>query len=179
MNTYRTRGRQPEDGSGIGTDFKTAASQPGQWKIYGYMQGETILKETNTVSLSPDKTDQWGIPLIVTNVGYDENDEKMIRDFLTETSNMLATAGFKNIEAHDNKQAPGLDIHEMGGARMGKDPKSSVLNEWNQVHACKNVFVTDGACMTSTGNQSPSILYMALTARAANHAVEEMKKGNL
>lgn len=179
MSAYRTRGSQPEDGSGIGADFKTAASQPGQWKIYGYMQGETILKETNTVSLSPDKTDQWGIPLIVTNVGYDENDEKMIRDFLTETSNMLATAGFKNIEAHDNKQAPGLDIHEMGGARMGKDPKSSVLNEWNQVHACKNVFVTDGACMTSTGNQSPSILYMALTARAANHAVEEMKKGNL
>jgi choline dehydrogenase-like flavoprotein len=179
MSAYRTRGSQPEDGSGIGADFKTAASQPGQWKIYGYMQGETILKETNTVSLSPDKTDQWGIPLIVTNVGYDENDEKMIRDFLTETSNMLATAGFKNIEAHDNKQAPGLDIHEMGGARMGKDPKSSVLNEWNQIHACKNVFVTDGACMTSTGNQSPSILYMALTARAANHAVEEMKKGNL
>lgn len=143
------------------------------------MQGETILKETNTVSLHPDKTDQWGIPLIVTNVGYDDNDEKMIRDFLTQTSDMLAAAVFRNIKAHDNKQAPGLDIHEMGGARMGKDSRTSVLNEWNQVHACKNVFVTDGACMTSTGNQSPSILYMALTARAANHAVSEMKKGNL
>lgn len=179
MSAYRSRGRQQEDGSGIGEAFKSAASQPGQWKIYGYMQGETILKETNTVTLSPDKTDQWGIPQIVTNVGYDDNDEKMIHDFLTQTSNMLAEAGFRNIEAHDNKQAPGLDIHEMGGARMGKDPRTSVLNEWNQVHACRNVFVTDGACMTSTGNQSPSILYMALTARAANHAVQEMRKGNL
>ena len=92
---------------------------------------------------------------------------------------MLAVAGAKDIHQRDTKQAPGLDIHEMGGCRMGKDPKTSLLNEWNQLHHCKNVFVTDGACMTTTGNQSPSVLYMALTARAANHAVEEMKKGNL
>jgi len=92
---------------------------------------------------------------------------------------MLEKAGCKNVQTHENKQAPGLDIHEMGGCRMGKDPKTSLLNEWNQLHLCKNVFVTDGACMTSTGNQSPSILYMALTARAANYAVGEIKKGNL
>jgi len=112
-------------------------------------------------------------------VENDENDEKMIKDFLTESAAMLDKAGCKNINQYDNHQAPGLDIHEMGGCRMGNDPKYSLLNKWNQLHHCQNVFVTDGACMTSTGNQSPSILYMALTARAANHAIEEMKKGNL
>ena len=144
-----------------------------------YMQGETIMKETNHVRLSPDKKDQWGIPLLIMSVGYDDNDEKMINDFLTQSAEMLDKAGCKNIQQHDNHQAPGLDIHEMGVCRMGKDPKLSLLNNWNQMHHCTNVFVTDGACMASTGNQSPSILYMALTARAVTHAVEEMKKGNL
>jgi choline dehydrogenase-like flavoprotein len=120
-----------------------------------------------------------GIPLLVTSVGYDDNDEKMIKDFLEQSTLMLESAGCKNIKGDDNKQPPGLDIHEMGGCRMGKDPNTSLLNKWNQLHHCKNVFVTDGACMTSTGNQSPSILYMALTARAANFAVAEMKKGSL
>jgi choline dehydrogenase-like flavoprotein len=92
---------------------------------------------------------------------------------------MLDKAGCKNIRQHDSKQAPGLDIHEMGGCRMGKDPKTSLLNKWNQFHNCSNVFVTDGACMTSTSTQNPSLTFMALTARAANHAVEELKKGNL
>ena len=103
----------------------------------------------------------------------------MIRDFLEQSTEMLTAAGCKEIVTRDSHQAPGLDIHEMGGCRMGKDPGNSMLNEWNQIHASKNVFVTDGACMTSTGNQSPSILYMALTARAANHAVDEINKGNL
>jgi choline dehydrogenase-like flavoprotein len=92
---------------------------------------------------------------------------------------MLEAAGVKNISTNDNKQAPGLDIHEMGGVRMGNNPATSMLNAFNQLHHCKNVFVTDGACMTSTGSQSPSILYMAFTARAVAHAVEEMKRGNL
>jgi choline dehydrogenase-like flavoprotein len=112
-------------------------------------------------------------------VDYDDNDEKMIKDFLTQSSEMLDKAGCKNINQYDNKQPPGLDIHEMGGCRMGKDEKTSLLNSHNQLHHCKNVFVTDGACMASTGNQSPSLLYMALTARAANYAIDEMKKGNL
>jgi choline dehydrogenase-like flavoprotein len=154
-------------------------SEAGQWKTYMYMQGETIPKESNHVRLSKDGKDQWGIPLLVTSVGYDDNDERMIKDFLEQSTLMLESAGCKSIEANDNKQPPGLDIHEMGGCRMGKDPGTSLLNKWNQLHHCKNVFVTDGACMTSTGNQSPSILYMALTARAANFAVAEMKKGNL
>jgi choline dehydrogenase-like flavoprotein len=92
---------------------------------------------------------------------------------------MFSKAGFTNVETVDTHKAPGLDIHEMGGVRMGNDPKTSLLNKWNQLHLCNNVYVTDGACMTSTGNQSPSILYMAFAARAANHAAEEMKKGNI
>jgi choline dehydrogenase-like flavoprotein len=112
-------------------------------------------------------------------VDYDENDEKSLKDFLNEGSEMLSKAGCKNISTNDSKQAPGLDIHEVGGVRMGKDPKTSLLNKWNQMHQCPNVFVTDGACMVSTGTQNPSITFMALTARAANHAVEELKKGNL
>ena len=163
----------------IGADYKKALSEPGPWWMYIYMQGETIPKETNTVSLHPTEKDQWGIPLLVTKVDYDDNDERLLKDFLTQSAEMLDAIGVKNITQHDNHWAPGRDIHEMGGCRMGKDPKTSLLNGHNQLHNCKNVFVTDGACMTSTGNQSPSILYMALTARAANYAVAEMKKGNL
>ncbi|MBI2729360.1 MAG: GMC family oxidoreductase [Sphingobacteriales bacterium] len=163
----------------VGAEFKEALSEAGPWAAYMYMQGETIAKETNHVRLSTDKKDQWGIPLLITSVGYDENDDKMVKDFLEQGQAMLEAAGVKNISTYDSHQAPGLDIHEMGGVRMGKDPKNSILNEFNQLHHCKNVFVTDGACMTSTGSQSPSILYMAFTARAVNHAVEEMKKRNL
>ena len=163
----------------IGATYKDAMSEPGRWSVYMYMQGETIAKETNHVRLSADKKDQWGIPLLVTSVGYDENDDKMVKDFLEQGKAMLEAGGVKDVSTYDNKQPPGLDIHEMGGVRMGSDPKTSMLNEFNQLHHCKNVFVTDGACMTSTGSQSPSILYMAFTARAVDHAVEEMKKGNL
>jgi choline dehydrogenase-like flavoprotein len=163
----------------VGPAYKQALTEPGGWGMYMYMQGETIPKETNTVSLSPTEKDQWGIPLLVTKVDYDDNDEKLLKDFLTQGAEMLDKIGVQHITQHDNHWAPGRDIHEMGGCRMGKDEKTSLLNGHNQLHGCKNVFVTDGACMTSTGNQSPSILYMALTARAANFAVSEMKKGNL
>lgn len=163
----------------IGGAYKDALSEPGGWGVYMYMQGETIPKESNHVRLSPDKKDQWGIPLLVTSVDYDDNDDRMVKDFLQQSVEMLEKAGVKNISQNDNHQPPGLDIHEMGGCRMGNDPKTSMLNQWNQLHHCSNVLVTDGACMTSTGNQSPSILYMAMTARAVNHAVQEMKNGNL
>jgi choline dehydrogenase-like flavoprotein len=179
MGAYRARANGDLLTDSIGAAYKDALSEPGGWRTYMYMQGETIPKETNHVRLSPDKKDQWGIPLLITSVDYDGNDEKMIKDFLTQSAEMMDKAGCKNIEQHDNHQAPGLDIHEMGGCRMGKDARTSLLNEWNQLHHCRNVFVTDGAAMTSTGNQSPSLLYMALTARAATHAVSEMKKGNL
>ncbi len=164
---------------GIGADFKEAMTEPGPWRAGMYMQGETIPKATNHVRLSTDKKDAWGIPQLITSVGYDDNDEKMVKDFLTQSAEMLRIAGVENIVQTDTKQAPGLDIHEMGGCRMGHDPQTSMLNKHNQLHLCKNVFVTDGACMTSTGNQSPSILYMAFSARAANFAADELKKGNL
>lgn len=176
---YRERGdgnRCPEQ---IGAAYKEAMTEAGPWHVYAYLQGETIPKEINHVRLSKDKKDQWGIPLLVTSVGYDDNDERLLKDFFIQTEEMLAKAGVKNITHSDSKQAPGLDIHEMGGCRMGNDAATSMLDKWNALHHCKNVFVTDGACMTSTGNQSPSILYMTLTARAVNHAVEELKKGNL
>ncbi len=176
---YRERGSAEKLESACGADIKKTMAEPGPWRMYMYMQGETIPKINNHVRLSTEKQDPWGIPQLITSVDYDDNDEKMIGDFLKESEEMLTLAGAKNIETYDTRQAPGLDIHEMGGCRMGHDPRTSLLNEWNQFHHCKNVFVTDGACMTSTGNQSPSILYMALTARAANYAVEEMKKGNL
>jgi len=179
MGAWRERGAGSQSPEQIGASYKDAMSEAGGWHMYMYMQGETVPKETNYVSLSKDKTDQWGMPLLVTNVGYDDNDEKLLKDFLTQSSEMFDNIGIKNINQYDNHWAPGRDIHEMGGCRMGKDPKTSLLNKWNQMHNCPNVFVTDGACMTSTANQSPSIFYMALTARAANHAVEELKKGNL
>jgi choline dehydrogenase-like flavoprotein len=164
---------------GMGAEWKDALSQPGPWNTYMMMQGETIPKYENHVRLSTDQTDAWGIPQLITSIGYDDNDEKLLKDFLQQGEEMLTVAGFKNIRPNDSGQAPGLDIHEMGGVRMGKDPKTSLLNEWNQLHACKNVFVTDGASMTSTGTQNPSLTFMALTARAANYAVEQMKKKNL
>lgn len=163
----------------FGADFKEQNSVPGPWHVFMMMQGETIPKESNFVSLSPTEKDAWGIPLLQVNVDYDDNDEKILKDFFEQGSEMLSKAGCKDIRTSDSKQAPGLDIHEMGGVRMGMDPESSLLNGWNQMHACKNVFVTDGACMTSTGTQNPSITYMALTARAADYAVKQLKAGNI
>ncbi|MFX1703912.1 GMC family oxidoreductase [Chitinophaga sp. CC14] len=176
---YREKLNDKNIPKALGAAFKDAISKPGKWGAYMYMQGETIPKESNHVRLSKDKKDEWGIPLLITSVDYDDNDDKMVKDFIEQGRAMLEAAGAKNIVVNENRQPPGLDIHEMGGVRMGKDPANSLLNEWNQLHHCKNVFVTDGACMTSTGNQSPSILYMSLTARAANYAVEQLKKGAL
>ncbi len=151
----------------------------GTWTIGSQFMGETIPKETNYLALDKVKKDEWGIPLISMSIAYDDNDEKMIKDFMEQYTEMYEKAGFTDIKTTDSKQAPGLDIHEMGGVRMGKDPTTSLLNSWNQMHACPNVIVSDGACMTSTSTQNPSLTYMALAARAANHAVELLKKGNV
>ncbi|MEO5562470.1 MAG: GMC family oxidoreductase [Chitinophagaceae bacterium] len=167
---------------GFGEELKnnlTKKPEIGPWHISSQMMGETIPKETNYVTLDKEKVDDWGIPLLRIHADFDDNDEKMIKDFFEQMTDMYTKAGFTNIKTSDSHQAPGLDIHEMGGARMGHDPKTSLLNKWNQLHACTNVFVTDGACMTSTSTQNPSLTYMALTARAAHYAMEELKKGNL
>lgn len=170
--------RNPE-GEQIGGDYKDQLAEPGAWGIYMMIQGETIPKYENHVRLSETERDEWGVPLLVTSVGYDDNDEKMLNDYFEQGRKMLEAAGCTDIVQQDSGQNPGLDIHIMGGARMGNDPKTSLLNKHNQLHACKNVFVTDGACMASTGVQNPSLTFMALTARAANFAVEEMKAGRL
>jgi len=144
----------------------------GPWAVRAHMMGETIPKETNFISLEPDQKDQWGIPLLNIKVDYDKNDQKMMDHFHKEFTDLFEKAGFKDIKTVDDKRLPGNDIHEMGGVRMGRDPMTSLLNKWNQMHLCKNVYVTDGACMTSTATQNPSLTYMAIAARAANYAAE-------
>jgi choline dehydrogenase-like flavoprotein len=163
---------QNNDGVGLELRENLGKRKVGMWRVGSHMMGETIPKETNYVKLDESKKDAWGMPQIVISVDYDDNDEKMTRDYIEQFTEMFEKAGFTNIKANDSKQAPGLDIHEMGGVRMGKDPKTSLLNEWNQLHSCKNVFVTDGACMTSTSTQNPSLTYMAFTARAVDYAVK-------
>ncbi len=169
------------DTSGIGEELKNSLAQKkyGNWRVSSHMMGETIPKETNTVSLNNSKKDDWGVPLLSINISYDDNDAKMKQDFFEQFTEMYTKAGFTNIKTTDSKQAPGLDIHEMGGVRMGLDPKTSMLNKWNQLHACKNVFVTDGACMTSTSTQNPSLTYMAFAARSADFAVKALKRGEI
>jgi choline dehydrogenase-like flavoprotein len=166
---------------GVGSSLKEnlANKELGPWHVGSHMMGETIPKESNFVSLDDKQKDAWGVPLLKMNVDYDDNDEKMKKDYIEQLTEMFTSAGFINIKAGTDKRAPGLDIHEMGGARMGNDPKTSILNKWNQVHSVKNVFVTDGASMTSTSCQNPSLTYMAFTARAADYAMSEMKKGNI
>lgn len=178
-SAYRAGWGHPVPGHPVGDVFKTGTAEPGGWQVSMMMQGETIPKKENHVRLSPDQKDEWDMPLLVVSVGYDDNDEKSVKDFLVQGAEMLEKAGCKNISTRDSHQSPGLDIHEVGGVRMGKDPKTSLLNRWNQLHTCPNVFVTDGACMTSTSTQNPSLTFMALTARAAHHAVEELRKRNL
>ncbi len=174
----RAGGGQYSESPQIGGKYKDNLAEAGDWSIYMMMQGETIPKEINRVYLSKDDKDEWGMPLLTVDVGYDDNDVKLMNDFLYQGTEMLQKAGCENISTNDSGQAPGLDIHEVGGVRMGKDSKTSLLNKWNQLHACPNVFVTDGACMTSTGTQNPSLTFMALTARAANYAVQQFKRGS-
>ncbi|TPG61780.1 GMC oxidoreductase [Hymenobacter nivis] len=165
----------------IGNGFKDSILHPnfGPWTVGSHMMGETIPKETNHVRLDGARKDEWGMPLLNISVAYDDNDAKMKQDYFDQLSEMFTQAGFTNIKTEDSGQAPGLDIHEMGGVRMGRDPKTSLLNEWNQLHACPNVFVTDGACMTSTSTQNPSLTYMALTARAVDYAVKAARGGGV
>ena len=164
---------------GYGAAWKDQLQSPGPWQVYMMMQGETVPQYENHVRLSDTVTDAWGIPQLITSVDYTDNDEQVLQDFLVQGAEMLEKSGGKDIRTIDSKQSPGLDIHEMGGVRMGHDPNTSLLNRWNQLHHCPNVFVTDGACMTSVGNQNPSLTFMALTARAVDHATREMNARNL
>ena len=169
------------DTTPIGDQLRENILHPplGNWHLSSWMMGETVPIESNHVRLHKELKDKYGIPQLIISCDWTENDDKMVEDYVQQSKEMFEKAGFTNIDAVDQKTPPGSDIHEMGGVRMGLDPKTSMLNGWNQIHACKNVLVTDGACMTSTGTQNPTLTYMAITARAANHAIEEMKKHNL
>ena len=162
-----------------GKELKEAILKPGGWTMGLTGFGETLPYHENRMYLDYDKKDKWGLPTVTFDAEFKENELKMREDMIAQAMQMLEKAGFKDIEPMDSIGAPGLGIHEMGTARMGRDPKTSVLNKYNQVHSVKNVFVTDGAAMTSAGCQNPSLTYMALTARAAEHAANEFKKGNL
>lgn len=163
----------------IGADLKQAIAKPGKWVIGMTAFGEILPYHENHVTLNKDKKDKFGLPTLTFDAEIKENEYKMRKDMANDAAEMLSAAGFKNVATFDNNYGIGLGIHEMGTARMGRDPKTSVLNKWNQVHACKNVFVTDGSAMTSAACQNPSLTYMALTARAVDYAVKEMKKQNI
>lgn len=163
----------------LGADFKDTLCEPGDWTIGMTAFGEMLPYHDNTISLDKDKKDKWGLPVLKMDVEIKENERKMRKDMMEDAREMLEAAGVKDVKMNDSGYAPGMGIHEMGTARMGRDPKTSVLNGNNQVWDAPNVFVTDGACMTSASCVNPSLTYMALTARAADFAVKELKKGNL
>jgi len=141
--------------------------------------GETLPYYDNRVVLDSDQKDKWGIPLVKIHYQYHENEETMRKDIQASIQEMLTVTGFTNISTYSRLHPGGSAVHEMGTVRMGRDPKTSVLNGYNQMHEVKNVFVTDGSCMTSSGTANPSLTYMALTARACDYAVSELKKGNI
>ncbi|MCL6524422.1 MAG: GMC family oxidoreductase [Thermoflavifilum sp.] len=164
---------------GFGAEFKEEISRPGQWVMGLGGFGETLPYYENKVTLDYSKKDKWGLPVLNIDCEFRENEKKMREDMMNDAAEMLEAAGCKNVKTFDAGSWPGMAIHEMGTARMGRDPKTSVLNAYNQMHDVKNVFITDGACMTSSACQNPSLTYMALTARAADYAVKELKKGNI
>ena len=163
----------------IGGEFKDALAEPGPWSIGFTAFGETLPYHENKVTLDKNKKDKWGLPVLAIDCEIKENEHKMRIDMIENGKEMLEIAGVKDVKGFDNGYSMGMGIHEMGTARMGKDAKTSVLNEWNQVWDATNVYVTDGSCMTSAACVNPSLTYMALTARAADHAVSEMKKRNV
>lgn len=163
----------------VGSPLKKDLTQLGPWKFSLRGMGECLPYHDNMISLSKTEKDEWGIPQLVIDAEYKQNEKNMVKDMISSGVEMLEKLNFKNIEGVEDTRNIGLNIHEMGTARMGKDPKTSVLNGYNQVWGAENVFVTDGACMTSSACQNPSITYMAITARAADYAVNELKKMNL
>ncbi|WP_231459347.1 GMC oxidoreductase [Pedobacter sp. Leaf132] len=169
--------RQYEEGFGL--DFKAKLTQPGTWTIWMAGWGECLPYYDNQISLENEKKDKWGLPLVKINFSFKENEMKMMNDIQETSAEMLRNAGFSNVSSFNYHKPGGSTVHEMGTARMGHDPASSVLNSFNQIHSVKNVFVTDGSCMTSSACQNPSLTYMALTARACDFAAKEIASGNL
>ena len=164
---------------GIGGKFKDNAAEPGQWSIGGTAFGEMLPNHANMVTLDETKKDKWGLPVLKIDCATGENERLMRVDMANDMAETLTAAGIKDVKTYDEPCFPGMGIHEMGTARMGRDPKTSVLNKHNQVWDAPNVFVTDGSCMVSTACQNPSLSYMAFSARAADYAVSELNRRNL
>ncbi len=165
--------------SGIGTQLKKDLKRPGLWKISLGCRGETLPYYHNKISLDPIRKDAWGLPLVKIDFTYGENEQAMMKHMTKTSEEILKRAGFKKVVSYRSPPAPGSAVHEMGTARMGHNPKTSVLNKFNQMHDVDNVFITDGSCMTSSGCQNPSLTYMALTVRACRYAIEQIKLGRL
>jgi len=157
-----------------GEQLKQELIKPGPWRMGLTAFGEMLPYHDNKITLDYNKLDEWGLPTIVFDVEYKDNEWEMRKDMQAQAIEMLTTAGFKEVRGYDQGSYPGLGIHEMGTARMGRDPRTSVLNAHNQIHAVPNIYVTDGSCMTSAACQNPSLTYMALTARAVNHAAGQL-----
>jgi choline dehydrogenase-like flavoprotein len=166
-------------GLGVGAELKENLKEPGKWQIGVNGFGEILPHHDNRAYLNHKVTDKWGLPVLEINAKIRDNEKEMRKAMKTEAAEMFERIGLKNIYEYESAYEMGQGIHEMGAARMGRDPKSSVLNGHNQVWDAPNVFVTDGACMTSSSCVNPSLTYMALTARAADYAVRELKRGNL
>jgi choline dehydrogenase-like flavoprotein len=165
--------------SGFGAAFKTSISAPGPWLMTIGGFGECLPYHENYVEINKDKLDAWGIPTLRISCEWKENEKAMSKDIANQAAEMLSAAGARDISISNEMSSPGLGIHEMGTARMGRDPKTSVLNAHNQAHDAKNLFITDGGCMTSASCVNPSLTYMALTARACDYAVTALKKGEV
>jgi choline dehydrogenase-like flavoprotein len=178
-NASRSRWDRAVAELNIGADLKEALSEPGNWTIGLGGFGEILPYHENKVTLDKTKKDKWGLNVLAIDCELKENELKMRKDMINDAVEMLEAVGIKNVKGRDGDGTPGRGIHEMGTARMGNDQKTSVLNKWNQVWDCMNVFVTDGSCMASAACQNPSLTYMALTARATDYAVSELKKMNL
>ena len=163
----------------LGADLKQAAEAPGPWYVSMMGFGEMLPSHKNFVTLDRNHKDKYGLPVLNFDAAHQENELMMSKAIIEDAVEMLSAAGYRDVSSFSMQANVGAGIHEMGTARMGRDPKTSVLNGWNQMHACKNVYVTDGSAMASSACQNPSLTYMALTARAANHAVEELKRGNV
>jgi choline dehydrogenase-like flavoprotein len=177
--TGRSGWKDRAEAPGIGASFKASLVQPGPWTLWMEGYGETLPRRENRVSLNRDRLDQWGLPTLDIDMTYGPNEVAMRLDMAEQAADIARAGGFEGVTTFNETPIPGAVIHEMGTARMGADPKQSVVNRFNQLHDAPNVFVTDGACMASTACQNPSLTYMALTARACTYAIDALKRGDL
>jgi choline dehydrogenase-like flavoprotein len=176
---WKDRARQPDGHVQIGAALKATLTRPGPWWLYLEAFGECLPRRQNKVTLNHDKPDKWGMPTLDIDMSYGPNELTMRKDMESSAVEMLTAAGLQSVKGFSNEPHPGEVIHEMGTARMGARARDSVVGAFNQCHDSPNVFVTDGACMTSSACQNPSLTYMALTARACAHAVKELRRGAL